>query len=345
MNLLICTQKVDRNDPILGFFHRWIEEFSKEFEKISVICLEKGEYDLPKNVQVFSLGKEEGKSKAKYIFNFYKYIWGERKNYDSIFVHMNQEYVLLGSFLWKAWGKKTVMWRNHHYGNFLTKIAMLLSDILMCTSKYSFTARTSKTKIMPVGIDTNLFQDKKNNRIKNSVLFISRISPIKKPDLLIDSIFVLSKNKKNLKVSVVGDPAKEDKNFYDSLKKKVNKLYIYNIFSFVDSVPNHKTINIYNQHEVFINLSTSGMYDKTIFEAMACGCLVLSTNKNLVEEIDEMFVLNSEKPDYIASKIEAIFSLSEEQKRKYRNILIEYTDRKHSLINLSNEIRDVLIDN
>ena len=59
MKILICTQKVDLNDDILGFFHSWIAEFAKQCEKVTVICLYKGEYDLPGNVKVLSLGKEK----------------------------------------------------------------------------------------------------------------------------------------------------------------------------------------------------------------------------------------------------------------------------------------------
>ena len=89
MKLLIITQKVDINDDVLGFFHRWLEEFAKHCEKITVICLEMGEYKLPENVKVLSLGKEDRVSKLKYIWRFYKYIWQEQKNYDKVFVHMN----------------------------------------------------------------------------------------------------------------------------------------------------------------------------------------------------------------------------------------------------------------
>ena len=101
MKLLIITQKVDKQDAVLGFFHRWLLEFTKNFEKITVICLERGVFDLPHNAKVLSLGKEQGKSRVKYLWNFYKYIWSERKNYDTVFVHMNQEYVLLGAPIWK----------------------------------------------------------------------------------------------------------------------------------------------------------------------------------------------------------------------------------------------------
>ena len=132
MKLLIITQTVDKNDPILGFFHRWIGEFAKNFEKVTVICLEMGEHHLPKNVKVLSLGKEAGRSKFQYLFKFYKYILQERKNYDAVFVHMNQEYVLLGWKFWKLWDKKIFLWRNHAKGNLFTRLAVLLSDKVFC---------------------------------------------------------------------------------------------------------------------------------------------------------------------------------------------------------------------
>ena len=46
MKLLIMTQAVDQNDPVLGFFHRWIEEFSRHCERVHVICLKEGEHSL-----------------------------------------------------------------------------------------------------------------------------------------------------------------------------------------------------------------------------------------------------------------------------------------------------------
>src|SRR4051812_38865336 len=98
MKLLITTQKVDKNDPEFLFFYRWIEEFATKFSLVTVICLEERKHDLPANVKVFSLGKEQGESKLKYIKRFFSLIWAERANYDSVFVHMNPEYAVLGGF-------------------------------------------------------------------------------------------------------------------------------------------------------------------------------------------------------------------------------------------------------
>ena len=158
LKLLIVTQKVDRNDSVLGFFHRWIEEFAKYCSQLTLICLQRGEYNLPANVKVLSLGKETGRSRVKYLWRFYKYIWQERKNYDVVFVHMNQEYILLAGWLWKILGKKVFMWRNHYSGSLFTDIAASFCRKVFCTSKYSYTAKYKKTVLMPVGIDTNLFR-------------------------------------------------------------------------------------------------------------------------------------------------------------------------------------------
>ena len=59
MRLLIVTQKIDEQDAVLGFMHGWVAEFARQAESVSVICLEKGEVNLPENARVFSLGKEK----------------------------------------------------------------------------------------------------------------------------------------------------------------------------------------------------------------------------------------------------------------------------------------------
>lgn len=272
MKLLIITQKVDENDPLLGFFHRWIEEFAKHCESVIVICLEEGEYNLPKNVRVLSLGKEACRSNIRYIVLFYKYIWNLRKEYDKIFVHMNQEYVLLGWKLWKLLGKKIYLWRNHAQGSFWTHCAVWVSDKVFCTSPQSFTARFKKTRIMPVGIDTDFFRpDESIERMPNSILFLGRISPVKKVLKFIDWV----KGTRYI-ATIAGPILPKDEEYGKRVKQNLNDK-----IRFIGPVTQDEALKLYQSHETYVNMTPAGSLDKTILEAAACETLVKVENPDL----------------------------------------------------------------
>ena len=335
MKLLIITQKVDKEDPILGFFHNWILELSKKFEEISVICLEKGEFNLPKNIKIFSLGKESGRSKIKYIKNFFNLILSLHKEYDSVFIHMNQEYILLGGFLWRILRKKIYFWRNHQYGNLFTRVAVWLSNKVFCTSKFAFVAKYKKTEIMPVGIDTSVFSTE--SRIedyelrKKKILFLSRMSSIKKPDLLIEALNILKNKEVDFICDFYGDSLPKDVNYFNSLKKRVTELKLDGQINFYKSVPNYETPKIYSEHNIFVNLTPSGSFDKTILEAAACGCLLVVTNRSLLGEIDEGMIIKDSSPDNVAERIIFWLKISEEDKIKVSEKLQKYVLENHSL--------------
>jgi glycosyltransferase involved in cell wall biosynthesis len=335
MKLLIITQKVDKEDPILGFFHNWIEKLSKKFEKISVICLEKGDYNLPQNVRVFSLGKESGRSKIKYIKNFMNLILGLHKEYDSVFIHMNQEYILLGGFIWKILRKKVYFWRNHQCGNLFTQIAIWLSNQVFYTSRFSFVAKSKKASIMPVGIDVEKFKYQISNikieERKNKILFLSRMSPIKKPGLLIEALNILNRKRLDFVCDFYGNPVPGDESYYDSLKIKVRELGLGNKIAFYKSVPNYETPKIYNEHEIFVNLTPSGSFDKTILEAAACGCIPIITNQSLSGEIDERMIVKKDIPESVAEMINFWLNISNEEREKVSSRLQKYVLEKHSL--------------
>jgi len=367
MKLLIVTQAIDKNNPILGFFVGWIEEFSKHCEKLTVICLEKGEYNLP-GVKALSLGKENCSYNSwhshiicrfVFLYRFYKYIFKFRNDYDAVFIHMNQEYVILGWFVWKFLakifhseyspvphsgirGKKIMMWRNHPMGNLFTDIAVWVSDRVFCTSKYAYTAKFKKTEIMPVGIDTELFKRKPEiGKIPNSILFLGRISPIKKPDLLIEALNLLNKEGVDFNALIVGDPLPKDKKYYEDIQNKVKKYGLEEKVVFMGAIKNSEAIDLYNKYEIFVNLTPSGSMDKTIFEAMACGSLVIVSNKSLIGKIDINFISVEGNFNDLAIKLKNILDLSLKEKEVLGKGLKEYILKEHGLELLVDKINKI----
>jgi peptidoglycan/xylan/chitin deacetylase (PgdA/CDA1 family)/glycosyltransferase involved in cell wall biosynthesis len=284
MKLLIVTQAIDIDDPVLGFFCRWVEEFAKHTEHIEVICLKMGRFNSPKNVCVHSLGKERGASRVEYAINFYRYIWDLRHDYDAVFVHMNQEYILIAGWLWRLLGKRVYLWRNHYAGSWLTDVAAAFCTKVFCTSRHSYTAKYAKTELMPVGVDTERFTPDANiARKPHSVLFLSRMSPSKRPEMLIDALAELARSGADFNATLVGSPLPRDEAYHESLKEKVRELKLADRITFLSGVPNSQTPDLYRAHEIFVNTSPSGMLDKTLFEAAACGCRVLSSSADFAD--------------------------------------------------------------
>ncbi len=344
MRILIITQKINVYDPGLGFFHRWLKEFSKHFETITAICLEQGTYDLPQNIRVFSLGKEDKKSKLAYIKRFFTYIIRERNTYDAVFVHMNEEYILLGGLLWRLMGKKVTMWRNHHKGSIKTRIAGKIAHKVYCPSQFSFTASFPNAEIMPVGIDTDFFIKRSTiteteKKKQNSILFLARISPVKKPHILIEALQKLASQDISFTASIYGDALPSDQEYLESLHQKVRAAGLEKIIHFLPGIPNDMTPTVYNQHEITVNLSSSGMYDKTIFEAMACETLSLSCNKNLVGEIDEAFYFEEDDVNDLAAKIRGLLLLPIAEKESHATKLREYVLKNHGLKALAERLK------
>jgi glycosyltransferase involved in cell wall biosynthesis len=280
MKLLIVTQTIDRESPTLGFFHEWVAGLAESFESIEVICLYEGENQLPENVRVHSLGKERatGKfSRIQYITRFLHLAWKLRRQYDAVFVHMNQEYILLTGPLWKMLGKSIYMWRNHYAGSFLTDLAAAFCTKVFCTSRYSYTAHYQRAVLMPVGVNIDRFTPgSANDREPNSILFLSRIAPSKNPLLLLDALHEISKRQVSFTATFVGSPLPQHEEYYRNLIARAEHYGLSDCVSFLPGVPNAETLNFYRRHSIFVNCSPSGMYDKVLFESAATGAIVLA---------------------------------------------------------------------
>ncbi|MDP6388062.1 MAG: glycosyltransferase family 4 protein [Candidatus Pacebacteria bacterium] len=339
MKLLIVTQKVDKDDDILGFFHRWILEFAKYYEFITVIALQVGEYDLPKNVKVLSLGKENGKSRIKYIFNFYKYIFRERKKYDAVFVHMNPEYAVLGGLFRMILRKNIYLWYNHKKGGVRARIAKIFSKKVFYTSPFAYMARFKKSKIMPIGIDTEMF--KRNRSIekeKGFILSFGRISPVKNIDVLINALVELDKKGIEFEAYIYGNPTDRDRKYYEKTRDTARVLEHKNKVIFQRGISYKEIPDICNKASIFVNLTPSGSFDKAIIEAMACETISIIENESLKGSVPpELFFDGS--AENLADRVEYILSLSDEEMEKIGKLLRYEAVEKHSLNLLARNLK------
>lgn len=353
MKLLILTQKVDINDDVLGFMHGWIREFAKHCESVIVVCLKKGEYDLSKNVKVLSLGKEKGESRIKYVFNFYKYIWQERNNYDKVFAHMNYEYVILGWLLWRLMGKRMSFWYAHGHVPLGLKIAEKLAHIIFTSTKSGFRLKSKKINVVGQGIDVDKFKAQSRGfgtKSKTGKIFkivtIGRISPVKDYETLIKAVEILNKEDVNLKVNIIGGVGLvEQEKYLSGLKKMAREKKLDNVIDFVGAVPNKDIINYLQSADLFVNMSNTGSLDKAMVEAMACELPVLTCNEAMEEVLGESKnLLMYDKGNYedFVQKIIIIKNMEKNKRESLGKKLREIVKNNHSQDRLIKKIINIL---
>ncbi|MBI4692187.1 MAG: glycosyltransferase family 4 protein [Candidatus Terrybacteria bacterium] len=346
-SLLICTQVMDRKDSTLGFFCRWVELLAEKFGRVNVICLKKGSFDLPSNVFVYSLGKESAtgnKFFKKIIFalRFCYHAWRLRKEYDVVFVHMNEEYVLLGGLFWRLLGKKVFMWRNHYEGSFLTDIASIFCNTIFCTSKFSYTSRYKKTILMPVGVDEESYKlNEPIARIPHSVLFLGRISKSKRPELLIKALTEIARQGIKFTATFVGGPVDAEPDYLNQMRALAESLGIANRVVFTGAIPNTETYRYYRSHDIYVNCSPSGMLDKTMFKAVGCGCLTLVSSRDFEELVGPDYIFPDNDLNGLVEKLAKFLTISSEERTRLANALQEPIKR-NSLKILIDRLDDLL---
>ncbi|MFZ2887225.1 MAG: glycosyltransferase family 4 protein [Minisyncoccia bacterium] len=331
MRLLICTQVVDRNDPVLGFFHQWIEGFASRAEHVHVVCLKEGDHAEFKNVSIHSLGKERGRSRIKYILRFYRHVWSLRNDYDAVFVHMNQEYVLLAGILWRLLGKKVILWRNHKMGSVLTTLACRLATQVCYTSDASYVAAFANAVRMPVGIDTQMFAP--GTPTPGSVLFLGRLDPVKRPEILFSAFEMLSDQGISFHADVYGEATNPESEHARSLVSRTQPFVERGVLTMHGPVKHDRTPAIYASHAVYVNLTPSGSFDKTIGEAMASGCIVVLVNEALRGIIPDAHLVQIDTAS-VARGISTALALSPEEIEQLVRTQRTHVETEHSFTSM-----------
>jgi glycosyltransferase involved in cell wall biosynthesis len=315
MKLLILTQKLDRNDPILGFFHRWVEEFAKHYEKVTVIALGVGEYDLP-GVAVLSLGKEAGVSKAAYLLNFYKYIWTERRNYDAVFVHMNPIYVLLGGDLWRLLGKKITLWYTHKKSDLKLKMAEKIAHLILTAAPESFTLKSDKVLAVGHGVDVERFAFHKWKHDSRTLVQVGRVTPIKHCEVLIEALRILNE-KDDWKAVFIGEPITDsDQTYLKQIQRLIADKRLDEKVGFVGSMNPEQISQIFSESFASINPAQTGGMDKVVLESLAAGCPAFTSNtafKSILAEDSSAFLFSSSDAADLATKISSVSKMDQRE--------------------------------
>ena len=348
MKLLICTQIIDKNDPILGFFHRWVEEFAKHFEQVYVICLKEGTHTLPKNVTVFSLGKEGGENSLKYLFRFYRYFSQVFfiKKVDFVFFHMGAIYNILAFpfFIFrKTLHTKFLWWKTHGLLNSVGKIALIGVDEVVTAGSKSFNTLTMKVRVVGHAIDTEAFiyipRTKENKDLK--ILMVGRVAPIKKIENALQTIsFFREKINTNIFLDIYGPVT--DLLYREMLVKLIEKNKLQECVKFFPAQTPSQMREVYQHYDVLMHPSYEAGFDKVVLEAMATGVIPITSIQSFEHVLGSFgLFIEANNAEKYAEMCDLIQKMSPIERGELRERLREIVTSLHSISTLSERVFSV----
>jgi glycosyltransferase involved in cell wall biosynthesis len=150
-----------------------------------------------------------------------------------------------------------------------------------------------RIKIIPLGVDTKLFQQNISSREKirgeydvyeDDVVFIyaGKVIPEKGPHLLVEAAVQILRKYSNIKVMFVGGSRPD---YADLLKKEIKSAGFESHFKFISAVPNDKLYEYYSAADVGVWPLQCSL---AMLEAMACGLpVIISDHSGALERISE----------------------------------------------------------
>ena len=271
MKLLVVTQKVDIEDDVLGFFHRWLEEFARH-SSVTVIANSVGDHNLADGIRINSLGKEKGAGKLVRLFRFWKFFSRYYKDTDAVFFHMIPEFVLAASPFLIFKRRPSALWYVHKSVTRKLKWAEKLVDYIITASDLSFRLPSKKVIYTGHAIDSEFFQpavsetNMRGGGVK--MLVLGRISPVKDVETVLRAAVILKETwPRQWMLSVVGGPAMpRDQEYLGSLKKLVKEKGLEPYVFFHGARPYTEVPSLYQEHDLFISMSCTGSLDKSVLE-------------------------------------------------------------------------------
>jgi len=207
--------------------------------------------------------------RVAYVGRFLRLAWRLRRQYDTVFVHMNPEYIVLAGWWWRLMGKKIGLWYTHKSIDLKLRIAEFFADIIFTASKESFRLPSRKVLVMGHGIDTDFFKPDAAVKRGAHLLSVGRLMPSKRHDLAIRAA-----KEADMSLRIAGDGPERER-----LEALARELGVD--VAFLGALTQEKLRDEYRVAAKLIHRSETGSLDKVVLEAAACGLAVDTTDPAL----------------------------------------------------------------
>ncbi len=317
--LVIFNLQTDPSSPILGFTLDWIKGFQSHFLVTDVVSTHVGERLNLGKVRILKLGGGNTLSRIMAFLKLFKFALGliPKRNEYYVFHHMSPRTAVFPGILFKLFGIPQALWYSHHAKPVSLRVAVHIVDQIFSSEKNSFPIVSNRAHFVGHGIPLSKFM--KVNPIderSNEILFLGRISPVKKLDNLLKEVSLLQRK---LPVVIVGSSTNKD--YVEKLRNESSSMEI--TLTIYGPVNYEQVQSVMKKYKYFYS-GMQNSVDKSALEAAISGCFVLCTDEG-TQGLSGMTrvwdALQTKIPETIHKQIEVLESVEDNQVPILRELL------------------------
>lgn len=278
--LLFVTQKLHEQD---AFTVLWVEAWQRAGYDVTVVCLEwrphgamtaLGRAQAP-DIRVRSLGKENGAGKFMQIARFLWII--ATAKYDRVFIHMTPVWGAIGAPVWLVRRTPVYLWYTHYTMQLGLRMLGWYGKRLFAATPQSLPQYEGNPKkvIVGHGVDLEYWPPRPNacNDPKR-LLMVHRLARSKRVEIVLRAIALLPAD---YTLDIYGIEAEPD--YVVEIMQLMRGLGLDKRVAFHGTTPMHSLPELYRTHRLILNMASETI-DKTMLEAMTCGCYPVTTERN-----------------------------------------------------------------
>lgn len=207
---------------------------------------------------------------------------------DVCFVHMAHEWCYRIGPLLRSRGIPLLLWYAHGSVPRKLHLSTWFATRIVTSTPEGFRIATPKKKVIGQAIDTALFDIPGAPQPSLEIVTVGRVSQRKRVHLIVEAMAELIKRPGLSGASaILAGPTltAEDVTYKRDLETAIRKLGLEERVRLTGPLPQAETARLYRTAALHVNVSETGSMDKTVMEALACGCPILTSNIAFRDEL------------------------------------------------------------
>jgi glycosyltransferase involved in cell wall biosynthesis len=341
--VIFVTQVLDPDDPVLGFVPIYLRPLSARVDRLVVIANEVRAVPPDLDAEVLSLGKEHGYGRARRLARYQSFLsrYGAGSP-SAVMAHMCPIYLSLAAPVGRLHAMRMLLWFAHPADTWRLRVAERVADAVVTTSPGSYPHPSAKLHCIGQGIDVQTFAASPATDGPLRLLALGRTSPDKGYPVLIEAVAKVIRRGTPVELRIVGSATTPAEHRHRSeLERLVADAGLTGQVIIEAGVPHAEVPELIAGSSVLVNTTVDGSCDKTVFEAAACGRVVLASSRSFEAFLSGLSTYLRYRPgdvDQLADRIVEVGALSLESRRELGLELRDRVVREHSNLHWAEQV-------